>query len=242
LNSKVIEFFDESEFLDVERIIDGDTIVVNNEDNDTHIRLLGINTPEKGEKYYNEAKIYLSKLILNKTIKVEYGNEKYDKYQRTLGYVFLDNKNINVELVKNGFANLYVYGYDKHYIELKKAWQKCIISEKNICEKSKNICSNCIELKNLDLEKQEIIFYNNCSFVCNLTTWEIKDEGRKKFIFDNFILNSKKEINIILGNKTNTNKVLYWNQKDYIWTETGDTLFLRDENNKLVLWSYINRK
>ena len=39
----------------VERVIDGDTIVVNG----TTVRLLGINCPEKGERYYGEAKEYL---------------------------------------------------------------------------------------------------------------------------------------------------------------------------------------
>ena len=49
------------------RIIDGDTIVVNN----VSIRLLGMNTPERGEKYYQEAKNYLALLISNKTIWLE---------------------------------------------------------------------------------------------------------------------------------------------------------------------------
>ena len=43
------------EFIEVERIIDGDTVVVNS----TSVRLLGINTPEKGELYSIEAKEFL---------------------------------------------------------------------------------------------------------------------------------------------------------------------------------------
>jgi len=233
LNSRVISFFEDSEFLKVERIIDGDTIVV---ENNTHIRLLGINTPEKGEKYYNEAKDFLTKLVTNKTIKVEYGNERYDKYQRTLAYLFLDEKNLNVEIVKNGLANPYIYGNDKYELDLRESWKKCISSNKNLCEKSKDVCSNCIELKELDVEEQKIIFYNKCSYNCGLTNWEIKDEGRKKFIFGGFILRSGRNVGIIVGNKTNTEDVLYWNQKDYVWTKDGDTLFLRDKNGFLVLW------
>ena len=41
----------------IERIIDGDTI----ESDIGNIRLLGINTPERGEKYYNEARDFLKK-------------------------------------------------------------------------------------------------------------------------------------------------------------------------------------
>jgi len=41
----------------VERVIDGDTFKGENET----IRMLGINTPETGEKYYEEAKNFLKK-------------------------------------------------------------------------------------------------------------------------------------------------------------------------------------
>jgi len=27
-----------------------------------------------------------------------------------------------------------------------------------------------------------------------------------------------------------------WKKKDYVWTKTGDSLFLRDSKGKLVLW------
>ena len=45
----------------VTRVIDGDTIEINNS---YKIRLSGINTPEIGECYYQEAKEFLSKLTL----------------------------------------------------------------------------------------------------------------------------------------------------------------------------------
>jgi hypothetical protein len=45
-----------------------------------------------------------------------------------------------------------------------------------------------------------------------------------------------KKISIIVGNKTNSDDVLYWNDEEYVWTSSGDTLFLRDENGKLVIW------
>ena len=75
VDNAIVKFLDESETAVVERIIDGDTIVVGN---DTHVRLLGINTPEKGEKYYNEAKGFLEMIILNKTIELKFGRKKYD--------------------------------------------------------------------------------------------------------------------------------------------------------------------
>jgi len=214
----------------VKRIIDGDTIVVGN---DTHVRLLGINTPEKGEKYYQ----FLNNSLFNKKIFIESFGQ--DKYYRELGVVFLGEDNFNSKIIENGFANVYILDSKKYEEFLREAWEKCITSEKNLCEKSKDKCAECIELKNLDFKEQEIIFYNNCNFNCDLTNWRIKDEGRKNFVFPDFTLKKNNELKIIVGNKTNSENILYWKKEDYVWTETGDTLFLRDNDGKLVLWKII---
>ena len=232
LDTKVIEFLEESETGIVERILDGDTLIVN--ENST--RLLGINTPEKGEKYYSEAKAFLSNLTLNKTVKLEYIGDKYDKYGRTLAYILIGDKNINAEIVRKGLGNAYIYNSDKYTNELREAWEGCIAKNINLCEKSNNKCAECIELKKLDVKTQTVILYNNCSFDCNLAGWNIKDEGRKKFVFLNFILTGNKEVSIIVGNRTNSKDILYWNDEEYVWTSGGDTLFLRDEEGKLILW------
>ena len=238
IDNALKNFLKDSDVRIVERVIDGDTIVVSN---NTHIRFLGINTPEKGEKYYQEAKEFMNNSLFNKTINLEYGVEKTDLYGRTLAYVIFEGRNMNVEQVRNGFANSYVYNNDKYTSLLNEAWNECIINGKNLCEKSKDKCTKCVELKNLDVKEQEIIFYNKCDFDCNLTNWEIKDEGRKNFVFGNFILVSKKEISLIVGNKTDSGNRLYWKGEDYVWTSTGDTMFLRDKEGKLVLWDYVNR-
>ena len=47
----------------VTQIIDGDTIAI---EGGERVRLLGIDTPEKGEDYYNDAKAFLEERILMK--------------------------------------------------------------------------------------------------------------------------------------------------------------------------------
>ncbi len=228
LDSKLKDFLIEKDFGVVERIIDGDTIIING----TSIRLLGINCPEKSEEFSLQAKEFLEKKILNKTIRIEFGKQKTDKYGRTLAYVFLGNENINLALIKEGFANPYFpKGQDKYSSQFYKAWKEC---KKNYCEKSKNKCANCIKLKKLDYNTQKVILENICSFDCNLTNWIIKDEGRKKFRFENFILKPNKEVKIVVGK----GEGLVWKGQKYVWTKTGDTLFLRDNQNRLVLYKH----
>ena len=234
LDDKLIGFLTQSnlEEIHVDRIIDGDTI----ESNGTSVRLLGINTPERGEKYYKEAKEFLEELILNETVQIEYGKDREDQYGRTLAYVFYNGENVNQKIIENGFANYYFLGKDRYYSPFKNNWENCVANNLNICEKSKDKCSQCIEIEKINAKSQEATFNNQCSFSCDLTKWEIKDEGRKKFVFPNFKANAKSEFTIVVGNGTSTKQTLFWERKDYVWTKGGDTLFLRDSHGKLVLW------
>ncbi|MEM3364269.1 MAG: thermonuclease family protein [Candidatus Micrarchaeia archaeon] len=91
----------------VYNVIDGDTF----EDNaGNKYRLVGINTPEKGELCYEEAKNFLTSLIWGKEVSVIiYGKEKYG---RALAEVYYNGKNVNHAMLANGFANVY-YGREE---------------------------------------------------------------------------------------------------------------------------------
>lgn len=233
LDNTIKNFLGGFQIVKIDRVIDGDTVEVNG----SSIRLLGINSPERGEKYYQEAKEFLEELVLNKTVRLESGKEEYDRYKRILAYIYINMENVNLKLVEQGFANFYFpSGKDIHYDEFKASWIRCIENNKNLCEHSNNICSECIELKDLDVKDQEIIFHNKCNFPCDLTNWNIKDEGRKNFVFPEFVLNSNNEVKIIVGEGISNKENLFWDGEDYVWTNTGDTLFLRDSEGKLILW------
>lgn len=227
------DFIEGSETGLVGRIIDGDTIEIENDS----IRLLGINSPERGEEYYTEAKNYLETLSLNNVVQLKKGKEDRDRYNRELRYIFIGTTNLNLELVKKGLANPYFPdGKSQYYNEFFEAWKECIDNEVNLCEPSENKCSVCINLKNIDVKNQEVILENVCGFSCNLDDWTIKDEGRKKFEFPNFELKSGREVIVRVGSDVHTEEVVYWSGEDYVWTNSGDTLFLRDGEGKLVLW------
>jgi endonuclease YncB( thermonuclease family) len=222
LDSFVIKKVTGLEYVEVERVIDGDTVVVNG----SSMRLLGINTPEKGEWLYGEARDYMAILVINKTIGIE-GHGK-DRYYRELVYLYEkeSNENINLKMIENGYANYYFpEGRDEHYDDFVRAWKDCIDKNINLCEKSSDKCSECIKLTKFGYD-EEAVLYNSCGFDCNITGWSIKDEGRKKFVFKGFILKSYNEVSVSAKDFG----------EEYVWTDTGDTLFLRDAKNKLVLW------
>lgn len=84
----------------VTKVIDGDTIIVEGK----KVRLLGIDADEKGYACYEEAKKRLEELVLNKAIRLEKDRIDKDQYGRLLRYVWLNNTNINLLLVKEGLA------------------------------------------------------------------------------------------------------------------------------------------
>lgn len=83
------------------KIIDGDTFLI---EDGYSVRILGIDADERGYSCYESAKNELEELILNKEVKLEKGEEDLDQYCRYLRYIFLDDKNISLELVKEGLV------------------------------------------------------------------------------------------------------------------------------------------
>ena len=97
----------------VERVVDGDTIVLFN---GSIVRYVGITSPENNEPFEKEATEANRKLVEGKTVKLEYDNYKGDKFGRILAYVIIDNKNVSIELTKLGIAQVVVYQHKKPFI------------------------------------------------------------------------------------------------------------------------------
>jgi endonuclease YncB( thermonuclease family) len=90
----------------VSRIIDGDTIEVTDGSGRTEkVRLIGIDTPERGKCGYDESGDRLSKLILNSKVQlVPGGTDDRDSYGRLLRYVDVGDVDAGRILIEEGFA------------------------------------------------------------------------------------------------------------------------------------------
>ena len=121
----------------VMKVIDGDTIRIrhlptfysspsfkgNIKDHTIIIRATAVDTPEKGQKYSNIAKDYVSSRIMSKDVKVKiYGK---DQYNRILGRISYDNgKDLSTDLVKEGLAAVYRQGGAIYLPENLEYWNK----------------------------------------------------------------------------------------------------------------------
>lgn len=83
--------------------IDGDTIDIKGE----RVRLVQINTPEIGTCYAEEARRYTQNFLMSegkaRLVKDLSLNDK-DEYGRSLRYIVKGNRNLNLELVRGGYA------------------------------------------------------------------------------------------------------------------------------------------
>ena len=99
-------------------VTDGDTIVVSSLG---PVRLIGIDTPEMNydlgvpQPLAVEAREFCKRLVLRKTVSLEFDEVKRDKYGRALAYVFAVDTFVNAELVKAGLARAYNIPPDDRY-------------------------------------------------------------------------------------------------------------------------------
>jgi len=102
----------------VTRIIDGDTLVVKTKGRSVRVRLYGVDSPENGQPYGEEATKCLSDIVSAGRVWVE--SEKVDRYKRQIGNLSTDDGTlVNQELVKRGCAWWYRrYATEDRILEL----------------------------------------------------------------------------------------------------------------------------
>ena len=94
----------------VQRVVDGDTVYVEDEAGiKFKVRLTGIDAPEQNQPYGLASKYHLSELLLNKFVLLESkpkNGKPYsvDRYKRVLAKIILDGRDINLSQVLNGYA------------------------------------------------------------------------------------------------------------------------------------------
>lgn len=116
----------ESDKIEFVSCIDGDTFKVKINSKEEKVRMLAIDTPETVkvgtpvEPYGKEASDYTCDKVKNASIlSFEYEKDKYDKYDRLLAWVFVDNSLLQKELVSLGYAKVaYIYDDYKYTEEL----------------------------------------------------------------------------------------------------------------------------
>lgn len=102
----------------VRYVIDGDTF---DTDAGARVRLLGIDTPEQNECYYQEATDFVRSLIQGKVVRLAADETDQDKYERRLRHVYVLGEegeletHLNLQLVEEGYAEILPIPPDRQY-------------------------------------------------------------------------------------------------------------------------------
>jgi micrococcal nuclease len=82
------------------------------------VRYISIDTPERGERLYEEATEKNRELVEGKIVRLEKDVSETDIYGRLLRYVYVDDTFVNAELVRLGYAKAIPYPPDTKFQEL----------------------------------------------------------------------------------------------------------------------------
>lgn len=85
----------------VTRVIDGDTVEIEGLGT---VRLIGVDTPERGEECFDEATAYLRGRVGGQTVRYRPQREREDRYDRQLLHIFRGGELINLDIAQAGWG------------------------------------------------------------------------------------------------------------------------------------------
>lgn len=227
-----------TETYEVERVVDGDTIVLKNGES---VRLLGVDAPETGACFDSESTAHLESLIGEGSVRIESDeiNDDRDQYDRLLRYVYIGDTLINLKMVEDGYArhyNSYEITFDAEFEDAEESanasnlpiWEACYAETGT----GELIISNVFyDGEVYRVESDEYVeITNNGTASINLDGYYIMgSSGGEKYIFDDVALAASESIKV------------YTNQGDYsfendsaIWSNSGETVYFYDSSGALI--------
>ena len=206
------------EKVEIVRVLDGDTVELSD---GRKIRLLNINTPEKGLSYSTLGKEYLSEFT-----DIELESAGLDKYDRTLGRLYYNEIYINLEIVKQGFAHTYLVDESEKRL-FDNAERNARENQINIWEKSEFY--DCLEVE-INKYDEYLLIEDSCGV--NIIGWSVKDESTKSYEFEKDL---GEKFKLHSGKGSDDSENIYWGREN-IWNDDHDEVFIRDSDGFLAYY------
>lgn len=231
-----------ADLLKVQKVIDGDTVELSNGEK---VRLIGINTPEKGQPYFKEAKDALEKLILEREVRLELDIAAKDMYGRTLGYLYVDNEFINQDMIESGYAVVDTVPPNVRYADelvsaLDKAKSDCSGMWNGLCTPTESSCIQISKINKDGKAKNEewVELINTCRTPQDISGYLIKDNSASNsFEFESASMSAKATLKVYSGCGNNSRTSFYWKcpeSQNFIWNNDSDRAYLFDNSGKLI--------
>ena len=240
---RVTEKAPETETIAVLQVIDGDTCRL---EDGRYVRYLGIEAPEEGDPHAKEARLANNRLVGGKTVRLEFGRSRQDKYDRLPAYVFVDDTFVNETLLHQGFVHLRHPVAKRYRARLQRAQDEARAAGVGIWAPAATghsialafVHANARGDDRRNLNDEFIVVENQSQHSIDLNGWTVSDAANHRYLFSNFTLASKAKVTLRTGLGVPTERELFWGSRSPIWNNKGDTVFIRDSQGYLVL-SYV---
>ena len=246
-----------AEGVTVASITDGDTLDVRADDGSVfEVRIIGTNTPERGECFADEAARVLAALVPpGSRIGMTSDVSDIDQFDRLLRYLWVGSMSINEETVRRGAALSRSYPPDtamtERFDDAQAAAKEAGLGlwSPTTCGPRAEATLGIVEMMfdapgndNDNLNGEWIAIRNEGETSVDLTGWGIKDESAShRYEFPvSFTLLPGETVTVRTGCGADFDTDLYWcNQGSAVWNNDGDTAFLLDPSgNTHVAYAY----
>ena len=242
-------------------VVDGDTLHVVGPGGELKVRVLGINTPESGECFSDEATEALEDLVADTELVLIADQSDVDQYDRVLRYVeTVDGVDVGATLVAGGYAISRRYepdvARDALYSDLQANAQRNLVGlwaadacgdpvvEGMVIEIEINADAPGDDSENLNGEW--VRFTSVADKPIDLEDWEVADESAShRYSFGEFVLDPGRSVVLYTGcgddglhdngsGDKGASELFWCDGKGAVWNNAGDTVFLRDPSGNLV--------
>jgi len=235
----------------VVEVVDGDTIDVELDGARETVRLVGINTPERGECLADEAARWLRDRVGGREVALIADESDRDRYGRLLRYVELDGVDVGAELVRAGLALARRYPPDTARADDYDAAQRAAEDAgagmwgTSVCGAGTADSTVAItEIRfdaagddNLNLGDEWVRITNTGGSPADLSGWVLKDTSAShRYRFpDGFVLAAGGSVTVRTGCGADTAAELHWcSEGSAVWNNDGDTALLLDPAGNIV--------
>jgi micrococcal nuclease len=237
-------------------IVDGDTLYVSGPRGEFEVRIIGVNTPESGECFSEEATDALAGLVEGNDLVLVADRSDVDQFGRALRYVeTADGVDVGATLVANGFAIARRYPPDDdradRYADLQRDAQAagrglwapdaCGESDLDGVEIVIDVNADAPGDDSQNLNGEWVRFTNTGTAAIDLDGWEVADESSShRYTFSDLRLEPGATVTVFSGCGRDDAVSRFWCVSgSAVWNNSGDTVFLRDGNGNIVaLLSY----
>jgi len=229
----------------VDAVLDGDSLRVTVEGDEIEVRLLGINSPEHGECWADEARATLEGTVAEGDVSLV-GTEE-DQYGRLLVYLFAGSTNVNRRQILDGSAIAIASEHaelpdflaaEEEAIALERGWWNAAACGSTGARAEVRIWAIEPDAPGRDDQNPngEFVAITNDGTDADLTGWMVRDESSvHRYTFpDGFVLGGGSVITIRSGCGQDEGSYSYWCADGTVWNNSGDTVLLLDPSGAIV--------